>query len=81
MNWAGDIGAEISAVVEHVLQEKRHRELSYRRVVALLGNADKHGLGRLNHACGRALLINSQTRASIESTLKLGLDRNAKPPQ
>ena len=81
LTWAGDIGAETRAVVEHVLQEKRHREQSYRRVLALLSNADKYGPERLNHACGRALLINSPTRASVESILKLELDRNAEPPQ
>jgi hypothetical protein len=46
-------------------------------VLALLGNAKKYGKERLNNACGRALLINSPTRTSIESILKQGLDKIA----
>ena len=77
LNWAGNIGAETREVVSCLLQEKRHREQSYRRVLALLSNAKKYGRERLNQACGRALLIGSPTRSSVESILKQGLDRVA----
>lgn len=75
LNWAGDIGAETREVVSCLLQEKRHTEQSYRRVLALLSNARKYGRERLNRACGRALLIGSPTRSSVESILKQGLDQ------
>lgn len=75
LSWANDIGAETREVVNHLLQEKRHQEQSYRRILALLGNAKKYGRERLNKACGRALLINSPTRSSVESILKQGLDQ------
>ncbi len=75
LDWAGDIGAETREVVRCVLQEKRHVEQSYRRVLALLGNAKKYGRDRLNRACARALLIGSPTRSSVESILKQGLDQ------
>jgi hypothetical protein len=58
-----------------LLAEPRHREQSYRRILALLSNAKKYGRDRLNTACGRALLINSPTRSSVESILKHGLDQ------
>jgi transposase len=77
LSWAGDIGAETREVVRCILQEKRHIEQSYRRVLALLSNAKKYGRGRLNKACGRALLIGSPTRSSVESILKQGLDQVA----
>jgi len=77
LNWAGEIGEETRAVVDHLLQEKRHKEQSYRRILALLSNAKKYGRERLNQACGRALLINSPTRSSVESILKQGLDQVA----
>jgi len=77
LNWAGDIGAETREVVSCLLQEKRHIEQSYRRILALLGNAKKYGRERLNKACGRALLIGSPTRSSVESILKQGLDQVA----
>jgi transposase len=80
LNWAGDIGTETREVVSCLLQEKRHSEQSYRRVLALLSNAKKYGRERLNQACGRALLIGSPTRSSVESILKQGLDRIALEP-
>jgi len=75
LSWAGDIGKETQEVVNHLLKEKRHREQSYRRILALLSNAKKYGRDRLNRACARALLINSPTRSSVESILKQGLDQ------
>ena len=77
LNWAGDIGAETREVVRCILQERRHIEQSYRRILGLLSNAKKYGRERLNKACGRALLIGSPTRSSVESILKQGLDRIA----
>ena len=74
LSWAEDIGVETRAVVSHLLQEKRHQEQSYRRILALLSNAKKYSRERLNSACARALLINSPTRSSVESILKQGLD-------
>ncbi len=77
LNWAGDIGDETRQVVNHILEEKRHKEQSYRRVLALLSNAKKYGRERLNKACARALAINSPTRSSVQSILKQGLDQVA----
>lgn len=75
LNWAADIGDETRTVVQHVLQEKRHQEQSFRRILALLSNAKTYGRDRLNNACARALQINSPTRSSVESILRQGLDK------
>ncbi len=75
LRWAGDIGEATREVVQRTLEEKRHHEQSYRRVLALLANAKKYGRERLNSACHRALHINSPTRHSVESILKQGLDQ------
>jgi len=77
LSWAASIGAETREVVSCILQEKRHEQQSFRRILALLSNAKKYGRERLNNACGRALLINSPTRSSVESILKQGLDQVA----
>lgn len=77
LHWAGEVGEETREVVRHLLQEKRHQEQSYRRILALLSNARKYGRERLNQACARALLIHSPTRSSVESILKQGLDQVA----
>jgi len=75
LRWAGDIGSETAEVVKALLQQKRHREQNYRSILALLSLAKKHGRDRLNKACGRALLIGSPNRRSVESILKQGLDQ------
>jgi transposase len=75
LSWADDIGEATREVVSHLLKEKRHQEQSYRRILALLGNARKYGRDRLNNACARALAIHSPTRSSVESILKQGLDQ------
>jgi len=75
IKWAASIGSETRTVVEHILQEKRYPVQNYRRILALLSNARKYSPERLNQACGRALLINSPTRTSVESILKQGLDQ------
>ncbi|MEX2489702.1 MAG: IS21 family transposase [Pseudomonadales bacterium] len=75
LQWAGDIGVPTREVVQRLLQNKRHQEQNYRSILALLSNAKKYGRERLNSACGRALLINSPTRSSIESILRQGLDQ------
>jgi len=75
LSWADDIGEATREVVSHLLKEKRHQEQSFRRILALLGNARKYGRDRLNKACARALAINSPTRSSVESILKQGLDQ------
>lgn len=75
LSWADDIGEATREVVSHLLKEKRHQEQSFRRILALLGNAKKYGRDRLNKACARALAIHSPTRSSVESILKQGLDQ------
>jgi len=77
LRWAGDIGASTREVVRLLLAKKRHREQSYRSILGLLSLAKKYDRQRLNNACGRALLINSPTRKSVESILKQGLDQVA----
>lgn len=74
LRWAGDIGTQTRQVVDHLLQQKQHKEQSYRQILALLSSAKKYGRERLNNACARALAIRSPTRRSVESILKQGLD-------
>ncbi len=74
LSWASDIGEPTHKLVEHLLNQKRHPEQSYRRVLALLSNGKRYGRERLNAACERAWHINSPTRTSVESILKQGLD-------
>lgn len=75
LRWAQDIGPQTRRVVEHLLDQKRHKEQTFRQILALLSNAKTYGRDRLNNACARALAIDSPTRRSVESILKQGLDK------
>jgi len=75
LRWAGDIGSETAEVVRTLLQQKHHREQNYRSILGLLSLTKKYGRERLIKACGRALLIGSPNRRSVESILKQGLDQ------
>jgi transposase len=75
LRWAGEIGSETHTLVNILLQQKRHQEQNYRSILGLLQLAKKYGRDRLNQACGRALLIGSPKRHSVESILKQGIDQ------
>ena len=75
LRWAARIGSETETIVHALLQQKRHPEQNYRSILGLLDLAKKYGRDRLNLACGRALLIGSPKRHSVESILKQGLDQ------
>lgn len=75
LRWANKIGRETETIVHALLQQKRHQEQNYRSILGLLNLASQYGRDRLNQACGRALLIGSPKRHSVESILKQGLDQ------
>ncbi|MBC8209420.1 MAG: IS21 family transposase [Gammaproteobacteria bacterium] len=77
LSWASDIGSQTRAVVNLLLARNKHQEQNYRSILGLLALAKKYDRERLNNACGRALLINSPNRQSVESILKQGLDQVA----
>lgn len=75
VSWANDMGPATAEVVKKLLNRRQHQEQNFRSVLALLSNAKKYGRHRLDQACARALQINSPTRSSVESILKMGIDQ------
>jgi len=72
--WAGDIGPSTLHIVVTQLNRKRHKEQSFRSVMALLSLAKQYDRVRLERACTRAIEIGSPTRTSVQSILKNGID-------
>jgi transposase len=72
--WALGVGPNISRTVEHIFETRPHPEHGYRACLGLQRLAKRFGPERLEAACRRALAVDSPTRESIESILKLGLD-------
>lgn len=72
--WAGDIGPSTLHLVRTQLHKRRHKEQSFRSVMALLSLAKQYDRVRLERACKRAIEIGSPTRTSVQSILKNGID-------
>ena len=79
--WAALIGPSTSEVVAHTLESKPHPEQGYRSCLGLRALSKAYGDDRLEAACRRALLIKGVSLASIESILKLGVDRLPLPAE
>jgi len=75
MRWAQKFGPATQAMVEKVMQQRRHIEQSYRSIMGILRLGDTYGGDRLEAACKRALLIGTYRYRSIESILSKGLDQ------
>ena len=74
MEWAGRIGPHAKAVIEHVLDQRRHPQQGYRSCLGILRLSKTYGDGRLEAACERAIDINALSYGSLKSILKHGLD-------
>lgn len=75
MRWAQKYGPATQAMVEKVMQQRRHIEQSYRSIMGILRLGETYGGDRLEAACKRALLIGTYRYRSIESILSKGLDQ------
>jgi len=63
--WAADIGPSTLQVVLIQLNKKRHKEQSFRSVMALLQLTKQYDRVRLERACTQAIEIGSPTRTSV----------------
>lgn len=79
VTWAGKTGPSTAAVAEAILSRGVHPEAGRRACLGLLRLGERHGAGRLEAACARALRIGNPTKKSVESILKSGLDKMAVP--
>ncbi len=73
--WASEVGAQTAEVVSRILEAKPHPEQGYRACLGLQRLARRYTPERLEAACRRTLAINAPSYLSVESILKLGLDR------
>ncbi len=74
VNWAKTIGEQTAALVEAILQERRHPEQGYRSCLGILRLGKRYGHARLEAACARALAVSARSYRHVESILKAGLD-------
>jgi len=75
LNWASDIGPNVTRMVNSMLTHKAHPEQAYRACLGLLNLSRKYEAQRLDRACSRALTIGSPHLSSVKSILKKGIDQ------
>ncbi len=75
LEWAGQLGASTTRLIETVLSGRSHRQQGLRSSLGILRLSKAYGADRLEAACKRALALGTNSYTSIESILKHGLDR------
>jgi transposase len=75
LEWAGRIGPHVQAVVQHVLNQRRHPQQGYRACLGILRLGKSFSDERLEAACDRAIAIGAPSYSSLKSILKHGLDQ------
>lgn len=73
--WATELGPSAGALVEAIMKNRPHPEQGYRSCLALIRDAKRYPVDRIEAACARALAINAPTRRSVLAILKNGLDK------
>jgi transposase len=79
IEWAGKTGPATAGLVEAILAARPHPEQGYRSALGIICLAERHGTGRAEAACARALHLRSYSYRSVESILKHSLDRQPLP--
>jgi transposase len=75
IHWGATIGPHTQALIEAILEERRHPEQGYRSCLGILRLARQYGGARLEAACARALRVRARSYRHVHSILKHGLDQ------
>lgn len=81
IRWAEKTGPATAGVIQSVLHSRAHPQQGFRSCLGILRLGKGYGEERLEAACRRALRVDACSYKSIESILRLGLDRRALPEQ
>jgi transposase len=79
IDWAAKTGPSTAGLVEAILSSRPHPEQGYRAALGIIRLASRHGTGRVEAACARALHLRAYSYRSVESILAHSLDRQPLP--
>ena len=79
IDWGRTIGPQTAALVAAILADRPHPEQGYRSCLGILRLAKRYGSPRLEAACARAGAVEARSYRHVDSILKHGLDRLARP--
>jgi hypothetical protein len=80
MEKGREIGVSTAAVMDQIMQSRKHPELGYRSCLGVLRMGKRYSNDRLEAACRRALAMNVCSYRSIKSILENSLDRQPVEP-
>jgi len=82
IRWAQEtVGPQLAALVEGLLERRKHPEHGYRSCLGLMSLAKKYPSERMEAAAARAIAANAYSYQSVKSILATGLDQIALPAQ
>jgi hypothetical protein len=70
INWAGNLGEYVKAVISNILGQRQHPEQAYKTCLGILNLAKKYDKKRLNKACRRAIEFQHYSYKGIRNILK-----------
>jgi len=79
LRWAGEIGPAVASLVGKVLAERDHPEQGFKVALGIINLHRKYGEGRLERACGRALVFHHHSYRGVKNILANGLDKLEQP--
>lgn len=78
--WAAKTGPATAGLAGAILAPRPHPEQGYRSALGIIRLAERHGAGRAEAACARALHLRSYSYRSAGSILKHSPGRQPLPP-
>jgi transposase len=79
LSWAATMGPQTAELIARVLSAAVYPPQAFRSCLGILSLAKRHGSGRLNKACGKALHVGTQSYTRIKNMLALGLEEESQP--
>jgi hypothetical protein len=75
VNWAKSVGPNTAALVQRILETRKHPEMGYRSCLGIIRLGQEYPGERMEAAALRALRANATSYKSLKSILEHGLDR------
>lgn len=75
IRWAGKTGPHTQQLVTEIMKRRSHPEQGFRACLGVIRLGKRYSPQRLENACARAVAIRSYSYKSVDSILKLGLDK------
>jgi len=73
--WAEELGPNAGRVVAQIIANRPHPQQGYRSCLALIRDAKRYPVERIEAACKRALAIGAPSRRCVITILENGMDR------